>query len=91
MKVCHEVTEIQCEIAPYTDCQMKMELTPYITCEDYPKRFKKLECENGTHPTHHVKMMPECKNVTKQNCVTKWETDDNGEQVHKSIPVLNMC
>ena len=29
----------------------------------------------------HVKMLPECKNVTKQNCVTLWETDDDGKQV----------
>ena len=25
--------------------------------------------------------MPECRNVTKQNCITKWETDANGKQV----------
>ena len=29
-------------------------------------------------------MLPECKNVTKQNCVTLWETDDDGKQVTKS-------
>lgn len=29
----------------------------------------------------HTKMMPECRNVTKQNCITKWETDENGKQV----------
>merc|ERR1712150_413256 len=28
-----------------------------------------------------TKMMPECRNVTKQNCITKWETDENGKQV----------
>ena len=29
----------------------------------------------------HIKMLPECRNVTKQNCVTLWETDPNGKQV----------
>ena len=29
----------------------------------------------------HVKMLPECRNVTKQNCVTLWETDPEGKQV----------
>ena len=29
----------------------------------------------------HVKMLPECKNVTKQNCVALWETDPQGNQV----------
>ena len=28
----------------------------------------------------HVKMLPECRNVTKQNCVTLWETDEAGAQ-----------
>ena len=26
-------------------------------------------------------MVPHCKNVTKQNCVTNWETDKYGKQV----------
>merc|ERR1712154_254208 len=29
----------------------------------------------------HIKMLPECRNVTKQNCVTLWETDPEGKQV----------
>jgi len=29
----------------------------------------------------HTKMMPECRNVTKQNCITKWQEDANGNQV----------
>ena len=29
----------------------------------------------------HIKMLPECQNVTKQNCVTLWETDPDGKQV----------
>ena len=31
----------------------------------------------------HVKMLPECRNVTKQNCVTLWETDPEGENEMK--------
>lgn len=26
------------------------------------------------------KLLPECRNVTKQNCVTLWETDEAGAQ-----------
>ena len=33
----------------------------------------------------HVKMLPECRNVTKQNCVTLWETDEEGKQVGAAI------
>jgi hypothetical protein len=28
----------------------------------------------------HIKQVPECRNVTKQNCVTLWETDSYGKQ-----------
>lgn len=35
----------------------------------------------GTKTVPHVKMVPHCKNVTKQNCVTNWETDKYGKQV----------
>ena len=65
---------------------MKMEWTPYITCEDYPETYNVWDCIHGHGNQTHVKMMPQCKNVTKQNCVTKWETDANGEQVNKYHP-----
>ena len=43
----------------------------------FPNMIKKLTLQ----VIPHVKMLPECKNVTKQNCVTLWETDDDGKQV----------
>ena len=36
----------------------------------------------------HVKMLPECRNVTKQNCVTLWETDPDGKQVGSNIIII---
>ena len=35
----------------------------------------------GKKTIPHTKLLPECRNVTKQNCVTLWETDANGKQV----------
>ncbi len=35
----------------------------------------------GKKTIPHTKMLPQCRNVTKQNCVTLWETDPNGKQV----------
>ena len=29
----------------------------------------------GEQMLEHLKMLPECRNVTKQNCVTLWQTD----------------
>ena len=82
------MTEIQCEIVPYTECEMRMDVTPYKSFEMVPKKFKKKTCKEGTDIIQHTKMMPECKNVTKQNCVTKWETDANGNQVS---PAATKC
>ena len=33
-------------------------------------------CDEGTRNEIHIKRVPRCKNVTKQNCVTKWEVDE---------------
>ena len=80
LQVCDEVTEITCEIVPYTDCEMSMEETPYKSFETITKQFQKKTCKEGMDVVQHTKMMPECRNVTKQNCITKWETDENGNQ-----------
>ena len=78
--MCDEVTEIQCEIVPYTECQMTMDPTPYKSFDMVTKTFNKRVCKEGMDVVQHTKMMPECRNVTKQNCITKWETDEDGNQ-----------
>jgi len=80
-QVCGEVTEIQCEIVPYTECSMSMESAPYKSHEMVPKTIKKKICEEGMDVVQHTKMMPECRNVTKQNCISKYETDAEGNEV----------
>lgn len=81
-QVCDEVTEIECDIVPYTECSMKMEQTPYKSFDMVPQLKPRQACNESTGFQQHTKMMPECKNVTKQNCVTKWETDEaTGNQV----------
>jgi len=80
-QVCDDVTEIVCEIVPYTVCEMLMESVPYRSFEVVQKLSKKKVCTTGTDIVKHTKLMPECHEVTKQNCITKWETDENGKQV----------
>merc|ERR1739844_485227 len=80
-QVCDDVTEIQCEIQPYTECQMTMEVETYKGNEVVQKTFEKKLCQEAMDVVQHTKMMPECRNVTKQNCITKWETDEDGNQV----------
>merc|ERR1712121_165793 len=43
--------------------------------------YEEYDCTPGVDIVKHTKQMPKCHNVTKQNCVTKWETDVNGKQV----------
>ena len=79
-QVCDEVTEIQCEIVPYTECSMTMEELPYKSHVMVPKTIKKKVCSEGMDVVQHTKMMPDCRNVTKQNCISTFTTDEQGEQ-----------
>ena len=45
-------------------------------------------CEPKIKTIKHIKKMPECKNVTKHNCVTKWEVLTTGEKVSNSLKNL---
>ena len=60
---------------------MFMEPVPYRSFEVVHKPYKLKVCREGWDIVKHTKMMPECRNVTKQNCITKWDTDENGKQV----------
>merc|ERR1712241_1437149 len=62
---CDTTFQKQCEIVPYTECQMEMEVTPYKSYEMVPQIFKKKMCKEGMDVVQHTKMMPECRNVTK--------------------------
>lgn len=80
-QVCGEVTEIECEIVPFTKCLMEMGPTKYKSWKPVEKQFEKKSCTEGVSTVQHEKMMPNCKNVTKLNCVTLWKTDEEGKQV----------
>merc|ERR1711944_44697 len=58
-----------------------MEVETYRGNEVVQKTFEKKLCQEAMDVVQHTKMMPECRNVTKQNCITKWETDEDGNQV----------
>ena len=46
-------------------------------------------CDETEDTTTHFKEMPVCHNVTKQNCVTKWEMDDQARMI-KFLYVLHL-
>jgi hypothetical protein len=78
--ICEDVTETKCEVQPYTECSMGLEPQEFSETKLEPKQFTEKVCETGKKVIPHTKMLPQCKNVTKQNCVTLWETDENGKQ-----------
>lgn len=63
---------------------MEMGPTKYKSWKSVEKQFEKKSCTEGVSTVQHEKMMPNCKNVTKLNCVTLWKTDEDGKQVRKS-------
>ena len=60
---------------------MIMEPVAYRSFEVVEKLSKKKVCTAGSDIVKHTKLMPECQEITKQNCITKWETDENGKQI----------
>lgn len=79
-EVCGDVTDLKCDIVAYTECK---------TTEVEEKCTKPAEeirwadqwwCEESHEFINHTKTMPQCHNVTKQNCVSKWEMDDQGNK-----------
>ena len=85
--VCIDVTETKCEVVPYKECKMGLEPQEYTEKKLAPKLFVEKSCYQGKKTIPHKKLFPECRNVTKQNCVTLWETDENGEQVGQYVDI----
>jgi len=79
--VCQDVTETHCEVVPYKECKSTQVPQQYTETKLQAKKFVEQGCTTGKKTIPHTKLLPECRNVTKQNCVTLWETDSNGKQV----------
>jgi len=79
--VCIDVTETICEVVPYKECKQGQVPQEFDETKLAPKKFIEKECTQSKKEIPHKKLLPECRNVTKQNCVTNWETDSYGNQV----------
>ena len=69
------------KVVPYKECKAEQVPQYYSETELTPKKFTEKSCITGKKSVPHKKLLPECRNVTKQNCVTNWETDEYGKQV----------
>ena len=57
-----------------------MEPQQYNQTRLFPKKFIEKGCTVTKKTITHKKLLPECKNITKQNCVTNWETNKYGNR-----------
>ena len=69
------------QVVPYKECKQGLEPQEFSETILTPKKFVEKECIQNKKEIPHKKLLPECRNVTKQNCVTNWETDSYGNQV----------
>ena len=60
---------------------MDMDAIFYTDNDWVDEKLPVQECVETTKTEMHIKKKSECHNVTKQNCVTKWEVLPNGEKV----------
>ena len=72
-------------MVPYKECKQGQVAQEFDETKLTPKKFIEKECTQSKKEIPHKKLLPECRNVTKQNCVTNWETDSYGNQVRRSF------
>merc|ERR1739847_36129 len=80
-QICETVTTLKCDIKGYTECKMEMVPVEYKGFKMTNEKFVAQTCNETIVPEAHKKLRPECKNVTKQNCVTKWVVKPSGQKV----------
>ena len=70
------------QVVPYKECKQGQVPQEFDETKLAPKKFIEKACTQSKKEIPHKKLLPECRNVTKQNCVTNWETDSYGNQVN---------
>merc|ERR1712080_802564 len=79
--VCLDVLELKCDVVAFTDCKQEAKTHQGTTCAVDIKDYPYQECREVKTSTKHTKQVPDCKKVTKNNCVTDWEINDQGDKV----------
>jgi len=79
--ICEDVLELKCDVAAWVECKSEPKTHPGKTCSVDIKDFPFQDCREVKTSTKHTKPVAECKNITKNNCVTDWEVDAQGKKV----------
>jgi len=80
-QVCADVLELKCDVVAWGECISTPTSTKSTKCSVEYKDYDHQNCEDVKTSVSHTKKVPECKTITKNNCLTDWEVDDNGNKV----------
>jgi hypothetical protein len=69
----------------WAECKTKTTSVHGKKCEVEYKDYDFKDCKEVKFNTPHTKQVPECKQVTKNNCVTDWEVDASGNKVQNCL------
>ena len=79
------------KVFPFTNCKTVTEPQQFRETKLTAKKFIQKSCTQSKRTIPHKKLLPDCKNVTKQNCVlTNWETDKYGNQVRNTTNITHL-
>jgi len=79
-RVCRDITDFKCNTEAWAECSSTFYQAHGKKCELKYNDFEYKHCQETEHFETQIKMVPECKDVTKQSCVDIWETDHHGNK-----------
>jgi len=79
--ICEDVLELKCDVVAWVECKTEPKTHPGKTCSVDIKDYEFQDCKEVKTSTEYTKPVADCKNITKNNCVTDWEVDAQGNKV----------
>ena len=69
-------------------CKLEMLNKPKRRLRVFPDEYQVMRCTESQEEVKHTKMVENCQNITKQNCITEWARDSMGKLVqHTSVKI----
>jgi len=80
--VCINVPRLSCQVVGGTECTKAVFTNAFQDDQVHTLEFVPKDCvQDRSRALLEVRKVPVCKNVTTQECDTKWEVNDAGEKV----------
>ena len=72
---------MHCEVKAFPVCRLEMLNKPRFNVRVFPAEYQVMRCTESKKEVKHTKMVEDCQNVTRQNCITEWGRNKNGSLV----------